>query len=79
MEGRLKAEEPPIEMSEEQKEYESMKLVQAIEKLSASKIIQPCRIGADGKPQPVESLLELQDSLDNPIKNSRVESDSDSD
>lgn len=79
MEGRIKPEDPPIEMSEEQKEYEAMKLVNAIEKLQASKLIQPCRIGEDGKPQPIEHVLELTDALDNPIKSARTTSDSDSD
>lgn len=26
-------------------------------------IVQPCRIGEDGRPEPVEHILELQDSL----------------
>lgn len=78
MEGCIKAIEPPIEMTEEQKEYEAMKLVESINKLSTSKIIQPCRIGPDGKPHPVDHVLELQDALECCIKGGpSTESDSD--
>lgn len=74
-------------MSEEQKEHEAMKLVNAIDKLhklvfllfivQTSKIlfilfhyftfreglIQACKIGEDGKPQPIEHILQLQEEL----------------
>lgn len=32
-------------------------------RLSRNNIIQPCRIGDDGKPHPVESVMELQEGL----------------
>ncbi|XP_050310936.1 synembryn-A isoform X2 [Anthonomus grandis grandis] len=48
-------------MTDEQKEYETMKLVQLIDSLSKSGIIQPAKIGPDGKPHAVGHVLELQD------------------
>lgn len=50
-------------MSEEQKEHEAMKLVHLMEQLNRSGVVQPCRIGADGRPVPVEHMLELQAAL----------------
>lgn len=49
-------------MSEEQKEHEAMKLVSLMEQLNRQGIVQPCRIGEDGRPVPVEHILELQDN-----------------
>lgn len=49
-------------MTEEQKELLAMELVNKIDKLQRDGIIQPCRIGPDGKPQPVEHVLELQEN-----------------
>ncbi|KAK3756853.1 hypothetical protein RRG08_048899 [Elysia crispata] len=50
----------PMEgMTDEQKEYEAEKLIDAIDKLQRQGIIQPCRVGEDGKPVPVEHVLEL--------------------
>lgn len=81
VEGWMKPEEPGVEMTEQQKEFEAMKLVETIGKLTNSKAIQPCRIGPDGKPQPIEHVLELQEALDSSLKGgSRLTaSDSDSD
>ncbi|XP_055536104.1 synembryn [Wyeomyia smithii] len=54
----------PLEgMSEEQKEYEAMKLVALMDQLQRARIVQPCKIGEDGRPQPVEHILELQDEI----------------
>ncbi|KAL1494578.1 hypothetical protein ABEB36_010154 [Hypothenemus hampei] len=54
----------PLEgMTDEQKEYEVMKLVEHIDNLSRSGIIKPCRVGPDGKPVPIEHVLQLQESL----------------
>lgn len=54
----------PLEgMSEEQKEYEAMKLVNLMSQLNRQGVVQPCKIGDDGRPQPVEHILELQDTL----------------
>ncbi|XP_053952404.1 synembryn [Anastrepha ludens] len=50
-------------MSEEQKEHEAMQLVSLIDKLHKSGVVQPCRIGEDGKPQPVDHILQLQEEL----------------
>lgn len=50
-------------MSEEQKEYEAMKLVNLMDKLNRQGLVQPCKIGEDGRPEPVEHILELQDSI----------------
>ncbi|XP_037938590.1 synembryn [Teleopsis dalmanni] len=54
----------PLEgMSEEQKEHEAMELANLIEKLHNSGIVKPCRIGEDGKPQPIDHILQLQEEL----------------
>ncbi|XP_052903332.1 synembryn [Anopheles moucheti] len=54
----------PLEgMSEEQKEYEAMELVKLMEKLQRQGLIQPCKIGEDGRPQPVDHIMELQDEI----------------
>lgn len=51
----------PLEnMSEEQKEYEAIKLINMIDQLQRNGIIQPARVGEDGKPQSVSHVLELQ-------------------
>lgn len=55
------------EMSEEQKEFEVMQLVNCMDKLMDRGVIQPGRIGDDGRPQTVEhvcQLLENGKSLD---------------
>ncbi|KAL0272743.1 UNVERIFIED_CONTAM: hypothetical protein PYX00_005604 [Menopon gallinae] len=63
--GRCEPPRPnPMEgMSEEQKEYEALKLANMMDKLSREGIVQPCRIGEDGRPQPVEHILQLQEDL----------------
>lgn len=54
----------PLEgMSEEQKEYEVMQLIGLVDKLTREGVVQPCRIGEDGKPVPIEHVLELQNNL----------------
>lgn len=40
-----------------------MELVKLIDQLSKGGLIRPCRIGADGKPEPVDHVLQLQDEL----------------
>ncbi|XP_066248021.1 synembryn-A isoform X1 [Euwallacea similis] len=67
----------PMEgMTDEQKEYEALKLVQQIDELTKSGLIQPCVVGKDGKPQPISHVLELQEGL----KAQKItENDSDSD
>ncbi|OTF80782.1 hypothetical protein BLA29_014279 [Euroglyphus maynei] len=73
-------------MTEEQKEYEANRLVNAIDQLQRSGIIQPCRIGDDGRPQPVEHILQLQEeyqrnnhSSNKQRRQQQQQSDSDSD
>lgn len=54
----------PLEgMSEEQKEYEALQLVNLLEQLRRDGIVQPALIDKDGKPQPLEHILQLQEEL----------------
>lgn len=46
-----------------QKEYEAEKLVNLIDQLQRQGIVRPCKIGEDGKPVPVEHVLELQHEI----------------
>ncbi|BFZ05328.1 hypothetical protein BsWGS_08367 [Bradybaena similaris] len=59
--GRWEAErpDPMAGMSDEQKEYEAHQLLNTIDKLQRHGIVQPCRVGDDGKPVPVEHVLEM--------------------
>lgn len=50
-------------MTDEQKEYEAMKLVNLMDQLNRQGIVQPCRIGADGRPEVVDHILELQEGI----------------
>ncbi|EDW00319.1 synembryn [Drosophila grimshawi] len=50
-------------MSDEQKEYEALQLVNLLEKLRKDGIVQPALIDKDGKPQPLEHILQLQEEL----------------
>ncbi|XP_059481211.1 synembryn-A isoform X2 [Neocloeon triangulifer] len=64
--------DPMENMSDEQKEYEAVKLVEKIDQLTRSGIIQPCRVGPDGRPVPVEHVLQLQEELERlhaPLRN----------
>lgn len=60
-------------MTEEQKEYEAMKLVELMDTLTKHGIIQPCKVGKNGKPEAIEHVLQLQEGM----KNFSVDSDSD--
>ncbi|XP_070155721.1 synembryn isoform X2 [Polyergus mexicanus] len=54
----------PLEgMTDAQKEYEALQLVNLVDKLTREGIVRPCRIGDDGKPKPIEHVLELQSEL----------------
>ncbi|EFN85529.1 synembryn isoform X2 [Harpegnathos saltator] len=54
----------PLEgMTEEQKEFEALQLVDLVDKLTREGVVRPCRIGEDGKPKPIEHVLELQSEL----------------
>ncbi|KAG5673771.1 hypothetical protein PVAND_003791 [Polypedilum vanderplanki] len=50
-------------MSEEQKEYEAEKLANLIDQLDKQGIIKPCKINEEGKPIPVNHVLELQSEI----------------
>ncbi|XP_057339844.1 synembryn-A [Microplitis mediator] len=66
----------PLEgMTEEQKEYEAMKLVNLMDQLTGDGILKPCTIGADGKPKPIEHVLELQKGLDHKFKKNNSDSE----
>lgn len=55
--------DPTAGMSDEQKEYEAMQLVNMMDKLTRDGVVQPCRIGEDGRPAPVEHVLQLLEEL----------------
>ena len=46
-------------MSEEQKEYEAMRLVNLMDKMERLGVVQPARLGADGKPEAVSHICQL--------------------
>ena len=50
-------------LTEEQKEYEAMELVNLIDKLNALGVVQPCRLDESGRPQPLKHILELQNQI----------------
>lgn len=55
-----------------------MKLVQLMDDMTRSGVVKPCRIGADGRPEPIEHVLQLQEGLaKQQIKNNGDSSDSD--
>ena len=64
-------------MSEEQKEYEAMRLVNMIDQLSRGGCIQPCRVGEDGRPEPVEHVLQLQTEMEKIVMREEEEEESD--
>jgi hypothetical protein len=62
--GCVELERPsPFEgMSEEQKEYEAMKLVNLISDLQKEGLIKPAMPGPDGKPVELEHVMQLQEA-----------------
>ncbi|XP_052759790.1 synembryn-A-like isoform X2 [Mya arenaria] len=62
-------------MTDEQKEYEAMKLVNAMDKLNRAGIIQPSTLGEDGRPVPVSHILELMENQPNIPANQSDEED----
>lgn len=54
---------PLDSMTQEQKEYEAMQLVKMMDKLTRGGVLKPMRVGEDGRPHPVEHILELQEGL----------------
>uniref|UniRef100_T1JDW5 LysM domain-containing protein n=1 Tax=Strigamia maritima TaxID=126957 RepID=T1JDW5_STRMM len=65
--------DPMAGMSEEQKEYEAIQLVNLMDKLSRGGMIQPMRVGEDEKPYPVEHILEMRGD----VAKNRSDSESD--
>lgn len=49
-------------MSDEQKEYEAMKLVNLIHELHNVGVVKPAIPGPDGRPQEVDHVLQLQET-----------------
>ncbi|XP_075047060.1 chaperone Ric-8A isoform X1 [Mixophyes fleayi] len=68
--GRVEEKQPnPMDgMTEEQKEYEAMKLVSMFDKLSREQIIQPMGVTSDGRLEPLDEaaqrMLQQQESSD---------------
>lgn len=52
-----------------------MKLVNLMDDMLKKGVVKPCRIGEDGRPEPVEHVLQMQDGL----KGQQIVNDSDSD
>ncbi|XP_037870766.1 synembryn [Bombyx mori] len=50
-------------MTDEQKEYEAMKLVNLFDKMVTAGVVKPARVGADGQLQAVEHVLQLREDL----------------
>ncbi|KAM9376407.1 chaperone Ric-8A [Pholidichthys leucotaenia] len=77
--GVVEEEQPnPMEgMTEEQKEYEAMKLVSMFDKLSRTNVIQPMQLGMDGKMREV-TPEDLRKLTHNPLLQSEEPNNSDS-
>lgn len=70
--------ENPFEgMSEEQKEYEAVKLANLIDKLHNMGVMKPARIDEFGRPTEVDHVLQLIEEPDAAIRHLESESDSD--
>lgn len=63
-------------MTDEQKEYEAMQLLDAMDKLQRLGVVQPSTIGSDGRPVPVDHVLQLVQGQGND-SNQQDESDED--
>jgi len=62
-------------MSEEQKEHEAIKLVNLMDKMMGAGVIQPCTLGADGRPEAIQHVLQLQEGMPGPPKSEEEDSD----
>ena len=51
-------------MTDEQKEYEAMKLVNMMDQLMKGGLIQPATVGPDGKPVPVDHILQMTEGIE---------------
>ncbi|XP_062856372.1 synembryn-A [Trichomycterus rosablanca] len=65
---------PVDEMTEEQKEFEAMKLVNMFDKLSRDHVIQPMKLGPDGKMSKLEPH-ELHCLVQQPLSNPQLNDD----
>ncbi|XP_045489054.1 synembryn-A [Pieris rapae] len=57
--------DPFENMTEEQKEHEAMKLVNLFDKMLSEGVVKPATIGPDGKPKPLEHVLEMRENPPN--------------
>ncbi|OWR53358.1 putative synembryn-A [Danaus plexippus plexippus] len=48
-------------MTDEQKEYEAMKLVNLFDKMLSQGVVKPARVGPDGRPQTLDHVMELRE------------------
>lgn len=62
-------------MSEEQKEHEAVQLANLIDQLARGGVVQPARVGADGRPHPLEHVLQLQERFSHERDYTESESD----
>lgn len=69
----------PMEgMTEEQKEYEAIRLVNAIDQMTRAGIVKPAQVGEDGKPHPIDHVLQLRErGMDATSRINRGEEESD--
>jgi len=67
--------DPMANMTEEQKEYEAMQLVNQLDKLHRDGFIQPVGLGEDGKPKPIGHILELQSAANQNASSEQQEED----
>ncbi|KAL1110598.1 hypothetical protein AAG570_008126, partial [Ranatra chinensis] len=73
---RMESHPDPMEnMTDEQKEHVAMTLVNEIDKLQRGGIIHPCRIGKDGRPEPIEHVIQLQSELPRQNKQFQIHDD----
>lgn len=61
-------------MTDEEKEYEAMKLVSLLDKMARQGVVQPMRIGLDGKPRPVDNVLQMREEVVNEAASSSATS-----
>ncbi|XP_072941516.1 chaperone Ric-8A [Epargyreus clarus] len=55
-------------MTEEQKEFEAMKLVNLFDKMVSEGPVRPARLGPDGRPRPLDHVLQLQEPDSHPAQ-----------
>lgn len=70
--------DPMAGMSDEQKEYEAIQLVNMMEKLSSDGMFAPMTVGADGRLRRMEHILELQEGIEPQLTRHNYDDSSDS-